>query len=70
MNRIPALAIAVAAWLAPAVQAACLSDVEAAALVANYLHKTPAANPEPAIYRFSPIIFLLYLIFFFIFLFC
>ena len=46
MNRIPALAIAVAAWLAPAAQAACLSDVEAAALVANYLHKTPAANPE------------------------
>jgi 2-keto-4-pentenoate hydratase len=26
--------------------AACLSDIEAAALVANYLNKKPAANPE------------------------
>ncbi len=26
--------------------AACLSDIDAAALVANYLAKTPAANPE------------------------
>jgi 2-keto-4-pentenoate hydratase len=33
-----------AAWL-PA-GAACLSDTEAAALVANYLNKKPAANPE------------------------
>lgn len=40
-------AISAAALLASgAANAACLSDVEAAALVANYLAKTPAANPE------------------------
>ena len=33
-----------AAWLPAA--AACLSDAEAAAMVANYLNKKPAANPE------------------------
>lgn len=39
------LAVATAAF-APAASAACLSDLEAAALVANYMAKTPAANPE------------------------
>jgi 2-keto-4-pentenoate hydratase len=38
-----ALLLALAASL---VQAACLSDTEAAALVANYLNKQPAANPD------------------------
>ncbi len=52
MPRLSRLPIAIAAiWAAAlcasgAAQAACLSDVEAAALVANYLAKTPAANPE------------------------
>ena len=36
----------VLAAAAAAVQAECLSDTQAAALVANYLNKTPAANPE------------------------
>lgn len=40
-----ALAMVLAA-AAAAVQAECLSDTQAAALVANYLNKTPAANPE------------------------
>ena len=39
------LATALAAACLPAT-AACLSDTEAAALVANYLNKKPAANPE------------------------
>ena len=41
-----ALTLVLAASFAPAAQAACLSDLEAAALVANYMAKTPAANPE------------------------
>lgn len=40
------LALALAAVFAPAANAACLSDLEAAAMVANYMAKTPAANPE------------------------
>lgn len=40
-----AFAIVLAAVAAPA-QAECLSDAQAAALVANYLNKKPAANPE------------------------
>ena len=40
------LALALAASFAPAASAACLTDLEAAALVANYMAKTPAANPE------------------------
>ena len=40
------LSLALATLLAPAAHAACLSDLEAAALVANYMAKTPAANPE------------------------
>ena len=40
------LSLAFTALLAPAAQAACLSDLEAAALVANYMAKTPAANVE------------------------
>ena len=39
------LVLAWAAATLPA-QAACLSDAEAAALVANYLNKKPATNPE------------------------
>jgi 2-keto-4-pentenoate hydratase len=44
---LPTIVLAAAAQLphAPAT-AACLSDVEAAALVANYLNRKPAANPE------------------------
>jgi len=38
-------AVVLAAATASA-QAECLSDTQAAALVANYLNKTPAANPE------------------------
>ncbi|QCB47646.1 fumarylacetoacetate hydrolase [Hydrogenophaga sp. PAMC20947] len=34
-----------AAWV-PAAHAACLSDLDAAAMVANYMAKTPAATPE------------------------
>ena len=41
-----ALTLVLAASFAPAAQAACLSDLEAAALMANYMAKTPAANPE------------------------
>ncbi|AOW15240.1 fumarylacetoacetate hydrolase [Hydrogenophaga crassostreae] len=40
------LSLALAATFAPAAHAACLTDLEAAALVANYMAKTPAANPE------------------------
>lgn len=40
------LSFALTALLAPAAHAACLTDLEAAALVANYMAKTPAANPE------------------------
>jgi 2-keto-4-pentenoate hydratase len=43
--RHAALVLTLAAATLPA-QAACLSDTEAAALVANYLDKKPAANPE------------------------
>lgn len=49
MSRLPTAitAVALAALCASgAAQAACLTDIEAAALVANYLAKTPAANPE------------------------
>ena len=42
---LPLLLTSVAAACLPA-GAACLSDTEAAALVANYLNKKPAANPE------------------------
>ena len=48
-NTLPrslAVALVLAASFAPAAQAACLSDLEAAALVANYMAKVPAANPE------------------------
>lgn len=38
--------IGAALALAGPVQAACLSDVDAAALVANYMARKPAANPE------------------------
>lgn len=46
-RALPALVLCAASVcaLAPA-QAACLSDTEAAALVANYLNRKPAANPE------------------------
>ena len=40
------LTVAFTTALAPAAQAACMSDLDAAALVANYMAKTPAANPE------------------------
>jgi 2-keto-4-pentenoate hydratase len=43
---LPTVALAAAALLGAPAAAACLSDVQAAALVANYLNKTPAANPE------------------------
>jgi 2-keto-4-pentenoate hydratase len=48
MLRAALLSMAVlgGASLAVPAHAACLSDVEAAALVANYLNKKPAANPE------------------------
>jgi 2-keto-4-pentenoate hydratase len=42
---LPLLLATLAAVCLPA-RAACLSDVEAAALVANYLNKKPATNPE------------------------
>ncbi len=42
---IPLMAAALAGTCLPAT-AACLSDLQAAALVANYLNKTPSANPE------------------------
>jgi 2-keto-4-pentenoate hydratase len=45
LRSIPVLA-AVWALLPMSASAACLSDVQAAALVANYLNKQPAANPE------------------------
>ncbi len=48
-NTLPrslAVSLVLAASFAPAAQAACLSDLEAAALVANYMAKVPAANPE------------------------
>jgi len=41
-----ALGLVAASVLSGAAQAECLSDVQAAAIVANYLAKTPAANPE------------------------
>ncbi|WP_418317084.1 2-keto-4-pentenoate hydratase [Piscinibacter sakaiensis] len=41
-----ALSILSGALSAAPARAACLSDLDAAALVANYLAKTPAANPE------------------------
>ncbi|HMO45878.1 MAG TPA: fumarylacetoacetate hydrolase [Rubrivivax sp.] len=45
-RAVPALVLAAAlAALAAPVQAECLSDLQAAALVANYLDKKPAANP-------------------------
>jgi 2-keto-4-pentenoate hydratase len=40
------LAVVLTAAIAPVAQAACMSDLEAAAMVANYMAKTPAANPE------------------------
>lgn len=40
------LSLALTALLAPAANAACLTDLEAAALVANYMAKMPAANLE------------------------
>jgi len=45
LRSIPVLA-ALLAGLPLAAPAACLSDLEAAALVANYLNKKPAATPE------------------------
>jgi 2-keto-4-pentenoate hydratase len=45
LRSIPVLA-AVWALLPMSASAACLSDVQAAALVANHLNKQPAANPE------------------------
>ena len=49
MNR-PAItlfaAFTLTALFAPAAHSACMSDLEAAALVANYMARTPAANPE------------------------
>jgi 2-keto-4-pentenoate hydratase len=44
-SRCAAFAVVLAA-AAVSAQAECLSDTQAAALVANYLNKTPAANPE------------------------
>lgn len=44
-SRCAAFAVVLAAATVPA-QAECLSDTQAAALVANYLNKKPAANPE------------------------
>ncbi len=41
-----ALSLVAAVAVSGVARAACLSDVEAATLVANYLAKTPAANPE------------------------
>lgn len=49
LRRLPSsISLVLAAVLLPAlpVGAACLSDLESAALVANYLAKKPAANPE------------------------
>ena len=47
MRLVPILlTVASAAWPLLPAQAACLRDVEAAAMVANYLNKKPAANPE------------------------
>ena len=50
MNRLSQRSILVlaAVWalLPMSASAACLSEVQAAALVANYLNKQPAANPE------------------------
>jgi 2-keto-4-pentenoate hydratase len=50
MNRLSQRSILVLAAVWPllpmSASAACLSDVQAAALVANYLNKQPAANPE------------------------
>jgi len=40
------LAVLISVTSVPVAQAACLSDVEAAALVANYMARKPAANPE------------------------
>lgn len=46
-RALPALAlIAAIATAAPPARAACLTDLQAAALVANYLDKKPAATPE------------------------
>ena len=46
--KTPVLAVSFAVVLAVAgpAHAECLSDLQAAAIVANYLAKTPAANPE------------------------
>lgn len=41
-----AAGLVAASVISGAAQAECLSDVQAAAIVANYLAKTPAANPE------------------------
>jgi 2-keto-4-pentenoate hydratase len=48
MSFRPSLGLVTAAVLCAALPAAaaCLSDVQAAAVVANYLNKKPAANPE------------------------
>jgi 2-keto-4-pentenoate hydratase len=43
---LPGLALAAMLGLSSSAGAACLSDLDAAALVANYLAKKPAANPE------------------------
>jgi 2-keto-4-pentenoate hydratase len=47
-HTLQTLTLATAALFGPAgaSHAACLSDIEAAAMVANYLAGTPAANPE------------------------
>jgi 2-keto-4-pentenoate hydratase len=41
-----AIGVVAAAVFSGAAQAECISDLQAAAIVANYLAKTPAANPE------------------------
>jgi 2-keto-4-pentenoate hydratase len=46
LSRALALCFVSAFAASGAARAACLSDIEAAALVANYLAKTPATNPE------------------------
>lgn len=46
LSRALALCFVAAFAASGAARAACLSDIDAAALVANYLAKTPAANPE------------------------
>ncbi|MEO8123069.1 MAG: fumarylacetoacetate hydrolase [Burkholderiales bacterium] len=46
LSRALALCFVAALAVSGTAHATCLSDIEAAALVANYLAKTPATNPE------------------------